>query len=60
MAEGIEDDATLQLLTDLGCDLAQGYLISIPKPPSHLAFIDSSRRAVTDPISRPTSFAVTL
>jgi diguanylate cyclase (GGDEF)-like protein len=60
VAEGIEDDATLQLLTDLGCDLAQGYLISIPKPPSHLAFIDSSRRAATDPISRPTSLAATL
>ena len=59
VAEGIEDDATLQLLTDLGCDLAQGYLISVPKPPSHLAFIGGSRGSVTDPISRPTSFAAT-
>jgi diguanylate cyclase (GGDEF)-like protein len=37
VAEGIEDPATLELLTDLGCDLGQGYLIGIPKPVSHLA-----------------------
>jgi diguanylate cyclase (GGDEF)-like protein len=32
VAEGIEDKETLNLLTELGCDLGQGYLISIPKP----------------------------
>jgi diguanylate cyclase (GGDEF)-like protein len=36
VAEGIEDQATLKLLSDLGCDLGQGYLISIPKPATHL------------------------
>ena len=36
VAEGVEDTETLELLTDLGCDLAQGYLISIPKPAHHL------------------------
>lgn len=38
VAEGIEDGATLDLLRDLGCDLAQGYLISKPMPASELAF----------------------
>ena len=31
VAEGIEDSATLELLAELGCDLAQGYFISKPK-----------------------------
>jgi diguanylate cyclase (GGDEF)-like protein len=39
VAEGIEDIDTLTLLTDLGCDLGQGYLISVPKPADHLAFV---------------------
>jgi len=38
VAEGIEDDATLELLTELGCDIAQGYCISRPKPAGELAF----------------------
>jgi diguanylate cyclase len=38
VAEGIEDEATLTLLSELGCDLAQGYLIDIPKPAHELAF----------------------
>ncbi len=38
VAEGIEDDATLDLLTELGCDIAQGYCISRPKPAGELAF----------------------
>jgi EAL domain-containing protein (putative c-di-GMP-specific phosphodiesterase class I) len=37
VAEGIEDTATLELLSDLGCDSAQGYCISRPKPASELA-----------------------
>lgn len=31
-AEGVEDEASLQLLRDLGCDHAQGYYISRPLP----------------------------
>ncbi len=38
VAEGIEDEATLDLLSELGCDVAQGYCISRPKPASELAF----------------------
>jgi EAL domain-containing protein (putative c-di-GMP-specific phosphodiesterase class I) len=32
VAEGIEDSATLEIPTGLGCDLGQGYYISTPKP----------------------------
>ena len=38
VAEGIEDEATLDYLTGLGCDVAQGYFISRPLPVS--AFSD--------------------
>ena len=37
VAEGIEDSATLELLHELGCDSAQGYCISRPKPANELA-----------------------
>jgi diguanylate cyclase (GGDEF)-like protein len=36
VAEGVEDEATLQLLPRLGCNLAQGYHISRPQPPAEL------------------------
>jgi diguanylate cyclase (GGDEF)-like protein len=38
VAEGIEDVETLNLLTEYGCDVAQGYAISRPKPADELAF----------------------
>jgi EAL domain-containing protein (putative c-di-GMP-specific phosphodiesterase class I) len=38
VAEGIEDLETLELLSELGCDLGQGYFIGVPKPADHLAF----------------------
>jgi diguanylate cyclase len=38
VAEGIETEDTLNLLASLGCDLAQGYLISKPVPAGSLAF----------------------
>jgi len=37
VAEGIEDDPTLNLLTGMGCDLAQGYFIGRPAPASTFA-----------------------
>src|SRR6202011_2123744 len=36
VAEGVEDEATLTLLSTLGCDLAQGFLIARPMPALHL------------------------
>ena len=36
VAEGVEDDHCLSLLTGLRCDLVQGYVISKPKPASEL------------------------
>jgi diguanylate cyclase (GGDEF)-like protein len=38
VAEGIEDVETLDLLGELGCDMAQGYFISRPTPANRLAF----------------------
>ena len=39
VAEGIEDSATLELLSGLGCDLGQGYYISTPKPANLLTLV---------------------
>ncbi len=38
VAEGIEDRATLELLSALGCDLGQGCFIGEPTPADHLTF----------------------
>jgi EAL domain-containing protein (putative c-di-GMP-specific phosphodiesterase class I) len=38
VTEGIEDAATLQLLTELGCDLGQGYYIGRPAPAAEMDF----------------------
>jgi EAL domain-containing protein (putative c-di-GMP-specific phosphodiesterase class I) len=46
VAEGIEDVATLQLVSQLGCDLAQGYYISKPKPAPELNFMATSGLAL--------------
>jgi diguanylate cyclase (GGDEF)-like protein len=48
VAEGIEDEATLELLRELGCDLAQGFLISRPMPAGELSF---SHRLLSSPVS---------
>lgn len=40
-AEGVDDDLSMALLKVMGCDLAQGYLISRPVDP--LSFIDFLR-----------------
>lgn len=37
VAEGVEDEGTLNALREMGCDLAQGYFISRPKPWHELA-----------------------
>jgi EAL domain-containing protein (putative c-di-GMP-specific phosphodiesterase class I) len=33
VGEGVETEAEARTLTDLGCDLLQGYLIARPGPP---------------------------
>jgi EAL domain-containing protein (putative c-di-GMP-specific phosphodiesterase class I) len=33
VAEGVEDQETLTLLAELGCDVCQGYYIGMPEPP---------------------------
>jgi EAL domain-containing protein (putative c-di-GMP-specific phosphodiesterase class I) len=38
VAEGVEDSKTLALLTELGCDIAQGYFIGMPEPADDVAF----------------------
>ena len=45
VAEGVENEITLQLLDDLGCDLAQGYFIGKPVPADKLALRDHRARA---------------
>ncbi len=37
VAEGVEDESCLSLLATLECDVAQGYLISRPKPASEVS-----------------------
>jgi diguanylate cyclase (GGDEF)-like protein/PAS domain S-box-containing protein len=37
VAEGIEDEATWDMLRELGCDLGQGYYLSKPLPPDELS-----------------------
>ena len=32
VAEGVEDCGTMQMLAELGCDMAQGYYVSRPLP----------------------------
>jgi EAL domain-containing protein (putative c-di-GMP-specific phosphodiesterase class I) len=36
-AEGVEDQASFEILGDLGCDLAQGYYIARPMAPAEIA-----------------------
>ena len=35
-AEGVEDKATLEALSEFGCDFAQGYYVSPPVPPAEI------------------------
>jgi len=43
VAEGIEDEGTLDLLRDLKCDVAQGYFIGMPEPAENIAFAPAAR-----------------
>ena len=46
VAEGIEDEATFDLLTEMGCDYAQGYFISKPIGPNEFLELVSSPRRI--------------
>ncbi|WP_250455518.1 EAL domain-containing protein [Caballeronia sp. ATUFL_M2_KS44] len=49
VAEGVENEAMMQRLNALGCDLAQGFHLSRPLPPAKLAqwLIEQSAQAET-------------
>jgi EAL domain-containing protein (putative c-di-GMP-specific phosphodiesterase class I) len=52
VAEGVEDSASYRLLDELGCDVAQGYLIGGPVPADELvAWLD--RPAIGAPTTPP-------
>jgi diguanylate cyclase len=49
VAEGIEDGATLDLLTGIGCDMGQGYFISRPMPAQDLQLLAGLAAASESP-----------
>jgi EAL domain-containing protein (putative c-di-GMP-specific phosphodiesterase class I) len=51
VAEGVEDEACLAQLREMGCDLAQGWLIARPMPAADMA--DFRPPAATQPAFRP-------
>jgi EAL domain-containing protein (putative c-di-GMP-specific phosphodiesterase class I)/CHASE2 domain-containing sensor protein len=46
VAEGIEEPACLEFLRSVGCDLAQGYLISRPIPAEQLSLLLDAEAAI--------------
>ena len=49
VAEGIETPGQLQLLSELGCDLAQGYLLARPTPASVVTDLLVAQRDLSAP-----------
>jgi diguanylate cyclase (GGDEF)-like protein/PAS domain S-box-containing protein len=47
MAEGVETQAQLAHLAEIGCDFIQGYLLSKPVPPAELIELLARNRAVS-------------
>ncbi|MCK9899786.1 EAL domain-containing protein [Frankia sp. Cpl3] len=48
VGEGVEDERTLRMMSELGCDILQGDVISRPRPPSRLEDLLAVRAARTD------------
>ncbi len=49
VAEGVEDESTWRVVTELGCDMAQGFFRSRPMPPDQIPhFLDVLRPAWRD------------
>jgi diguanylate cyclase (GGDEF)-like protein len=53
VAEGVEEQKSLDLLSSFGCDFAQGYLISRPKPADEVSFYPKAAVASASPDSSP-------
>ena len=58
VAEGVETLAQRDFLTDVGCDLLQGYLFSQPVPPKALVLLISEQPTSWKPASFDASMAV--
>ena len=51
VAEGVDDDATWELLSSAGCHLIQGYALSVPLPAGELApLLDRAGSPATAPV----------
>ena len=50
VAEGVEDEITRGRLSDLRCDIGQGYLFTRPLPPDRLGAWFSARTVATTPV----------
>jgi diguanylate cyclase (GGDEF)-like protein len=52
VAEGVESELCLDILTDMGCDLVQGYLLARPMPASDLLAWSATNALARDPLAR--------
>jgi EAL domain-containing protein (putative c-di-GMP-specific phosphodiesterase class I) len=58
VAEGVETEEVWDRLSDLGCDIAQGYFLSKPKPPQELtAWMRTHDSADAEPGRRDSAVA---
>ena len=46
IAEGVEREENRQLLKDMGCQMAQGYLFSVPLAPSSFLGTDGQDHGI--------------
>jgi len=51
VAEGIEDSATLDVLTGLGCDLGQGYFLAKPTPAENMVLRREPAESARQPVA---------